>query len=83
MPRELTITLPDSLADQAERLGLLTPEAIEGVLRAEVRRQAAASLQDAMDRLDALDLPPMTMDEVQAEIDAARAERRLQRARGA
>ncbi|AGA32431.1 hypothetical protein TVNIR_0737 [Thioalkalivibrio nitratireducens DSM 14787] len=42
------------------------------------RARAAASrrLGEAMARLDALSLPPLTADEVQAEIQAARAERR-------
>lgn len=42
------------------------------------RARAAASrrLGEAMARLDALNLPPLTADEVQAEIQAARAERR-------
>jgi hypothetical protein len=42
---------------------------------------AAASrrLGEAMARLDALNLPPLTADEVQAEIQAARTERRSAR----
>ena len=42
------------------------------------RARAAASRRfgEAMARLDALNLPPLTADEVQAEIQAARAERR-------
>ena len=42
------------------------------------RARAAASrrLGEAMARLDALNLPPLTADEVQAETQAARAERR-------
>ena len=42
------------------------------------RARAAASrrLGEAMARLDVLNLPPLTADEVQAEIQAARAERR-------
>ena len=40
------------------------------------RDQAAQRLGDAFKKLDALNLPPLSPDEVQAEIDAARAERR-------
>lgn len=42
------------------------------------RERAAAGrrLGEAMAKLDALDLPPMSPEEVQSEIDAARAERR-------
>ena len=42
----------------------------------EARDGAAARLGEAMAKLAALDFPPMNEDEVQAEIDAARRERR-------
>lgn len=42
----------------------------------EARNAAADRLGEAMAKLAALDLPPMSEDEVQAEIDAARRERR-------
>ncbi|AHE97878.1 hypothetical protein [Thioalkalivibrio paradoxus] len=40
------------------------------------QRAASRRLGEAMSRLDALDLPPLTSEEVQAEIEAARRERR-------
>lgn len=40
------------------------------------RDQAAERLGEAFKKLDALNLPPLSTDDVQAEIDAARAERR-------
>lgn len=40
------------------------------------RAEASRRLGDAFAKLDALNTPPMTSEEVQAEIDAARAERR-------
>ncbi len=40
------------------------------------RDEASRRLGDAFAKLDALNTPPMTSEEVQAEIDAARAERR-------
>ena len=39
------------------------------------RTEAAMRLGEAFKKLDALNLPPMSEEEVQAEIDAARAER--------
>lgn len=42
----------------------------------EASNAAAQRLGEAMTRLAALDLPPLSEDEVQAEIDAARRERR-------
>ena len=77
---ELKLTLPDSLAREAEAKGLLTPEALEALLRAEVQRCRVTQLFEAADRLAAL--PPMTEAEVEAEIQAARAEKRAARARG-
>lgn len=41
-----------------------------------LRDEAARRLGEAFEKLDALDAPAMTSEEVQAEIDAARAERR-------
>jgi hypothetical protein len=77
---ELTLDLPQSLVAEAEANGLLSPESLEALLREEVRRRRVAKLFDAADRLAALDDAPLTDEEVQAEIDAARAEKR---ARGA
>ena len=48
----------------------------------EERDAAAARLGEAMARLDAVDFPPMSEDEIQAEIDAARRERRERRGAG-
>jgi hypothetical protein len=71
------ITLPDQLAADAQRAGLLTPQALEALLREAIeRREAVDQMFEAMDRIQAADLPPMSEDEIQAEIDAVRAERR-------
>ncbi|MFO1464931.1 MAG: DUF2281 domain-containing protein [Steroidobacteraceae bacterium] len=43
---------------------------------AQTRSEAARRLGEAFQRLDALDEPPMSAEEIQAEIDAVRAERR-------
>ena len=40
------------------------------------RDEAAKRLGEAFEKLDALNAPPLTAEEVQAEIDAARTERR-------
>ncbi len=40
------------------------------------RSEAARRLGEAFQKLDALDEPPMSTEEIQAEIDAVRAERR-------
>jgi post-segregation antitoxin (ccd killing protein) len=82
MTRNVTITLPDELAEQADSLGLLTPEAVETLIAAEVRRRAWDRLHDMMERLAAVDEPTLSEAELEAEIDAARAERRAKRAAG-
>ena len=73
---ELKLTLPDNLAREAEAGGLLTPQAIETLLREEIRRRRVDKLFNAADRLANLDTPPMTESEIQAEIQAVRAQRR-------
>jgi hypothetical protein len=79
---ELTLTLPAALAREAEAQGLLTPSMLEALLRAEVQRRRVAHLFEAADQLAALPLAPLTEAEVEAEIHAARAERRAPRACG-
>jgi hypothetical protein len=68
---ELKLDLPDSLASEARANGLLTPQAIESLLRAEIRRRRVDRLFDAADRLAAMDTP-LSEGEVEAEIAAAR-----------
>ncbi|MBP8295524.1 MAG: hypothetical protein KAX84_05405 [Burkholderiales bacterium] len=70
------ITLPDQLAQEAQRAGLLTPERIERVLREELRAERIERLKQVHAKLAAEPLPPMTSEEIQAEIDAYRAETR-------
>lgn len=73
---QLTLNLPDSLANAAGDAGLLTPDAIERLLREAVRRKAVDELFEKMDELADANFPPMTMEEIQAEVNAVRAERR-------
>jgi hypothetical protein len=73
------ITLPDQLAEEAARAGLLASERIESLLREQLRAGRLAQLRAARGQLAADPLPPMTADEIQAEIAAYRAERRAAR----
>lgn len=75
---ELTLNLPDDLAQRAKDAGLLSNEAIEKLLREQLRRQAGEELRAMLDRVQSTGTP-MTEDEVQAEIDAYRAEKRVKR----
>lgn len=79
----LEINLPDSLAKEAKQAGLLTPEAIEQMVRGAIRQRALGELKQAMDRMAAVEGPVMTPEEIQEEIRAARAERRAREARAA
>lgn len=72
---EVILTLPDNLAEEAEANGLLKPEFIESLLRAEIRRRRVNKLFAAADRLADLDLPTFTEAEVEAEISASRQSR--------
>jgi hypothetical protein len=74
---ELTVKLPDELAQQIRAAGLLDEATVEKVFREALRKQAVGELFAALDEIQAAKLPPMTEEEVQAEIDAVRAERRL------
>lgn len=73
---EVVLNLPDNLAKEAEANGLLRPEFIESLLRAEIRRRRINKLFTAADRLAELDMPPLTEAEVEAEIAAVRQSRR-------
>lgn len=75
----LQLELPDSLAKQAQEAGLLEARAIEALLREAVRQRAVDELFQAMDELAALKLPPLSEEEIQAEIEAVRGERRDRR----
>jgi hypothetical protein len=73
---EIVLTLPDNLAQEAQANGLLKPDFIASLLRAEIRRRRVNKLFSAADRLADLD-EPITEAEVEAEIAAVRQERQL------
>jgi hypothetical protein len=75
------INLPDSLAREAKEAGLLTPQAVETMLRERLRAQRIGELRDAVKQMSSTGGTPMTMEEIQAEIQAYREKRR--RAAGA
>jgi hypothetical protein len=80
---DIRLSLPDDLAREASARGLLTPEALQQLIDAEVeRRRKIDRLFTAMDQLAAVGQPPLSNDELNAEIKAARAERRARRAGG-
>ena len=77
----LTMDLPDKLAEEAGEAGLLASDALETMLRENLRRCAIDGLFEAADMLAASDFRAMTMAEIQAEVNAVRshsARRRLE-----
>lgn len=74
----ITVSLPDDLAQQAQSAGLLRPEALEILLRNAMKKDQIDQLFFTMDKLAALE-PQLTEEEIEAEIVAARAERARRR----
>lgn len=70
---QVKVELPDPLAAEAQAAGLLAPEQLERMLREALRAKRVEKLAAAREML-AANPPPMTPEEIQAEIDAYRAE---------
>jgi len=73
---ELKINLPDRLAQDAAQMGLLSPDSLEALLREAVRTRRIAQLALARQRVAEAGITPMSLEEIQEEVDAVRAERR-------
>jgi len=73
---EVKLDLPDQVAEEAQREGLLTAQAIARLIEEAIRREAGKKLLDAMQRLRAANMPPLTEKDVAAEVQAVRAARR-------
>lgn len=79
---KVEISLPEQLAEEAQRAGILTSPQLEEWLREQVRLRKVDQLFTAMDLMAAApDPPPMSPEEVAEEIAAMRAERRAKAAR--
>jgi hypothetical protein len=74
----ITVSLPDELAQQAQSAGLLRPDAIERLLREAMKKRQVDQLFTTMDKLAALQ-PALSEAEIDAEIAAARADRARRR----
>jgi Arc/MetJ family transcription regulator len=71
------ITLPDELAQQAASAGLLSTEAMQDMLREQLRRRAGAELQASWQRGPQEELTPEIEAEIVAAVRKLRAEQRL------
>lgn len=78
----VTINLPEELASEAQRRGILSEATIVRMIEAEIEAQRQAAIDDlfaAMKRLHELE-PKITPEEIDAEIAAYRAEEAEKRA---
>ena len=57
---KVQINLPDQLAQEAQRAGLLTPEQLERMLREQLKARKTDELFTAMDRMATVDEPALT-----------------------
>lgn len=80
---ELTVDLPDRLAREARAAGLLTSRALAELVRQAMRRRAAQSLLAGAARATASGSKPVSLEAIQAEVDAVRRVRRASRASAA
>lgn len=70
---KIQIELPDATAQAALAAGLLTPQALERLLSNALRKQQAANyLLSVADEVAAAGVAPMSMEEINAEVKAAR-----------
>ena len=71
------IELPEATAQAAKAAGLLTPQALDRPLSNALRkREAVQSLRSIAGDVAAAGIAPMTMEEIDTEVKAVRAERR-------
>jgi hypothetical protein len=71
----IQMDLPDLIAQDAQAAGLLTPQALERLLSNALARQRAANyLMSIADEVTAAGIPPMSMEEITAEVKATREE---------
>ena len=72
---KVKLDLPDSLAKAAKDAGLLAPEALESIIAEALRRLKFDELLSVADRVEAAGIPPMSAEDLNAEIQAYRMER--------
>ena len=73
---EVKLDLPDRLAREAQAAGLLTPKALRELLKDAMQRRAARALLAGAARATKAGSKPLSMKEIQAEVNAVRRERR-------
>jgi len=72
----IQLEIPEELAESIREQGLLNRDGLEGMLRDALRSKSIAFIRDFVKENERLGIPPMSEEEIQAEIDAMRAEKR-------
>ena len=73
---EVKLDLPDRLAREAQAAGLLTPKALREMIKVAMQRRAAQALLAGAARGSAAGTKPLSMKDIQAQVNAVRRERR-------
>lgn len=76
---DIKLNLPETLAAEVARLGLLEPENLKALLADAVRTGRLARLAEARAKIVAAGIQPLSLEEIEAEIAADRAEQRAAR----
>jgi hypothetical protein len=77
------LDLPESMAAEARARGLLDPKRVAGLIARELRaEQDRRNFFEIVREIRAQPGEPMTLEEIQAEVDAVRTERRAREGRG-
>lgn len=74
---QITLTIPDDIAQQARDLGLLDNDQLTALIEAEIvrkRQNAAQKLLEIIDRIQTIE-PRITQEEIDAELEAYYAEK--------
>jgi hypothetical protein len=78
----IQLDLPEGLIHQARKMGLLENRRVAELLADEVRRRnAGQELKKLLDEIRSVPGEPLAMDEINAEIKTARAQRQAREAR--
>lgn len=73
---KLQIILPDELATEAKKAGLLTPDALQALLREGLREKAGCAIRELWSNLDDEALTPSLEAEIAEQVRKARASNR-------
>ena len=78
---ELKLNLPDRLAQDAAQMGLLNPDSLQTMLREAVRSRRIAQLAIARSKVAEAGIAPLSLEDIQTEVDTVRVETNQKAAR--